>query len=107
MLKLSYLFDFGYGNDYKDGTQFTFGNGKLFGLKGSFEITELVLVKKEFLNKFGIPRSDTLSSTGYEGLSWNSNGNTTILSQIPDGEGYLFSIIPTEPKRLSACLSSH
>ena len=34
-------FDFGYGNDYKDGTQFKFGNGKLLGLKGSFEMAEM------------------------------------------------------------------
>jgi hypothetical protein len=99
-------FDFGYGNDFKDGTQFAFGNGKLFGVKGSFEISELNAVEQAFLKNFGVPMSDKKESTGYEGMSWNKDGNAIMLSQIPDGEGYLFSIIPLDPKRLSACLSN-
>ncbi len=106
-IKTFVSFDFGYGSDYKDGTQFSFGNGKLFGVKGNFEISEFDFVKQEFLKKFGIPKSDNKTSTGYEGISWNKDGNAIMLSQIPDGEGYLFSIIPLDPKRLSACLAAH
>ena len=100
-------FDFGYGSDYKDGTQFTFGNGKLFGVKGSFEIAELGVIEQAFLKKFGTPQTNKKDLTGYEAMSWNKDGNAINFSQIPDEEGYLFSIIPSEPKRLSACLASH
>lgn len=99
--------DFGYGNDNKDGTQFIFGNGKLFGVMGSFEKTEFDTIRQEFTNKFGVPKTNNKDSNGNEGMLWNKDGNEINLSQIPDGEGYLFSIIPSEPKRLSACLSSH
>ncbi len=98
-------FDFGYGNDYKDGIAFNFGNGKLFGLKGSFEIKDWGVIEQAFLKKFGVPNVDK-NSSGYEAMSWNKDGNAINLSQITDSEGFLFSIIPQEPNRLSACLSS-
>lgn len=100
-------FDFGYGNDYKDGTPFKFGNGKLFGLKGNFEMADLNEVEQGFLKHFGEPKTNMKVSTGFEAMSWNISGNTINFSQVPDSEGFLFSIIPSDPKILSDCLSGH
>ncbi len=100
-------FDFGHGNDFVDGTQFAFGNGKLFGVKGNFDINSYQEMKQTFIGKYGTPKAVQNESTDYEGMTWNKDGNAITLSKISDGEGYLFSIIPLDPKRLSACLAAH
>jgi len=93
-------------NNIPTDTTFNFHDGKLFEVSGNYDLVNFQALKQAFIEKFGFPNSDDKTSGGDEGMFWNKDGNAILLTQVPDGAGHLFSIMPIDPKRTSACLSN-